>query len=354
MKNFKSELDQLKPIGVCSCNPKFVIYTTDMSHSPHVVIEIAKRRKQSFESVGVKINSELDLDDYDVSSHQQSQMFIWDTEKEEIVGGYRYSYNNIVSPQDSPMGKYFVFTEKFSKENWIHLGRSFLAVEYQQSRYGIIALMDALGCLFAKAENAEGFFGKVTVPLVYEDNGATDFIVSFCKHSWIDGAPFGVVDTQYAKAISPIISFLMEQTQLRGDHKEFVNLLKEKYGLKGLPILRMYDSLAKGFGSIHYLGAFVHTDFGGSTEIGMAIHRDNLSPQAYAAYIKPYLWGNHVLYWLAGFVLASFFIIKKTPTRGVWYVYECYRGSIAINALCVRDIALTIDQTTVSLRKKFS
>lgn len=149
--------------------------------------------------------------------------------------------------------------------------------------------MDALGCLFAKADSAEGFFGKVTVPVSYQDNGATDFIVSFCKHYWIDGAPFGVVDTQYAKAISPIISFLMEQTQLRGNHKEFVHLLKEKYGLNGLPILKMYDSLANGFGSIHYLGAFVHADFGGSTEIGMAIHRDNISSKAHDAYIKPYM-----------------------------------------------------------------
>lgn len=289
MKNFETEINNLTPIGVCSCNAKFAIYTTDMTQSPHVVIEIAKKRKLSFESVGVIIQSHLDLDVYDVSTHQQSQMFIWDSEKKEIVGGYRYSYNSIIAPIHSPMGKYFKFTEKFSKENWIHLGRSFLSIEYQNSRYGIVALMNALGCLFAKADKAEGFFGKVTIPVEYEEKGATDFIVAFCKHYWIDGSPLGSVDIRYAKEVSPMIAFLMEHSQLQGDHKEFVNLLKEKYGLKGLPILRVYDSLAKGFDSIHYLGSFVHADFGGATEIGMAIHKENISPQAYTAHIEPYL-----------------------------------------------------------------
>lgn len=286
--NFINEIENLTPIGVCSCNQKFAIYTTIMSKSPHVVIEISKRRKQSFESVGVKINSELDLDSYDVSGCQQSQMFIWDNEKQQIVGGYRYSYNTDISPEHSPMGKYFKFTEKFSKENWIHLGRSFLAVEYQHSR-GIIALMDGLGCLFAKATNPMGFFGKVTVPASYQESGATDFIVAFCNKYWLDGKLFGFVHPDHQKQASDIAKFTMNYTNFEGKYKEVAAFLKDKYAMQGLPILRMYDSLAESFGNIYFLGAFEHTDFGGSTEIGMAIHRDNISSQAYDAYIKPYI-----------------------------------------------------------------
>lgn len=288
MKNqIIQEIKKLTPLGECSRKGWF-IYSTTFEESEGIVNEIGILRKAAFEAVGVQINSPIDLDEFDKDNPQQSQMFIWDTERELIVGGYRYSYNTEIPPHLSPMGKSFHFTAEFSSRNWIQLGRSFISLGYQNPR-GFISLLNGLGCLFARAANAEGFFGKVTVPVSYQDNGATDFIVSFCKHYWIDGAPFGVVDTQYAKGISPIISFLMEQTQLRGDHKEFVDLLKEKYGLKGLPILRMYDSLAKGFNSIHYLGAFVHADFGGSTEIGMAIHKNNFSSKAYTTYIEPYM-----------------------------------------------------------------
>jgi len=287
MENFKTEVKSLKPLGSCIRNPVFAIYSTTMSQSPHLVLEIAKQRKLSFESVGVKITSNIDLDDYDVSLHQQSQMFIWDTEKEAIVGGYRYSYNATISPEHSPMGRYFSFTQNFVEENWIHLGRSFLSLEYQKTRHGIFALMNGLGCLFAKANNAAGFYGKVTVPALYQESGATDFIVAFCKHSWMDGEPLGSVISTHEKQISDIVKFAMEHT--KGDYREFVSFLDKNYKMQGLPIMRMYDSLAEKFTGIYFLGAFVHKNFGGSTEIGMAISKENLSSQAYKTHIEPYM-----------------------------------------------------------------
>src|SRR5690606_34483776 len=237
------------------------------------IMAIGLERKKSFEKAGVIVDSVLDLDDFDIvtSQHQQSQMFIWDSEKEKIVGGYRYSYNAYVPPEHSPMGKYFTFTDQFKQENWIHLGRSFLSIDYQQSRYGIVALMDGLGCLFAKAESPMGFFGKVTVPSCYETNGATSFVAAFCKHNWLERTDIGFVKSEYERKVSSIADFFMSQVAFNGNYKELLNLLKNEYDLPGIPILRMYESLSQDFRSIYYLGAFVHKDFGGSTEIGMAI-----------------------------------------------------------------------------------
>jgi len=287
MNNVLQELEKLTPLGVCVHNTKFAIYTTDAKTSPAIIMAIGSERKKSFEKVGVVVDSALDLDDFDIinSEYQQSQMFIWDTEKQQIVGGYRYSYNADVPPEYSPMGKYFTFTQQFKQENWIHLGRSFLSIEYQQSRYGILALMDGLGCLFAKAESPMGFFGKITIPNAYGE--ATDFLVAFCKRFWIDGTPLGSVQKDHEKNVSEMAGFIMEH--FRGDYKEVTNFLKEKYERPGLPILRMYDSLAQSFGSIHFLGAFVHQEFGGATEVGMAIAKGNLSSQAFETYIQPYM-----------------------------------------------------------------
>lgn len=287
--NFINEIENLTPIGVCLCNQKFEIYSTDIREAPHVVLEIARLRTASFEEAGVVMGYKLDLDSYDVGTRPQSQMFIWDTEKKTIVGGYRYSYNAIILPEHTPMGKYFNFTQKFSNENWIQLGRSFLAVEYKNSRYGIIALMNGLGCLFAKAKDAKGFFGKITIPPVYEENKATDFIASFCKHHWLEASSLGFVKQQYERKISSIVDLAMSHVQFDGNYKELLTLLKKDYQLPGLPILRMYDSLSEAFKSIYYLGAFVHKDFGGSTEIGMAIARENISQTAYKTHIEPYL-----------------------------------------------------------------
>jgi|GEM_PF-1606128 len=288
MENFKTEVKSLKPLGFCIQNPKLAIYSTTITESPHVVLEIARKRKESFKSAGVHIKSDLDLDDYDVSGQQQSQMFIWDTEQQAIVGGYRYSYNNNIPPANSPMGKKFTFTDKFTQENWIHLGRSFLSVEYQKTRYGMISLMEGLGCIFTKANNPIGFFGKVTVPALYQENGATDFLVAFCKHYWINVDSLGSVHKDHEYKVSDIADFAMRHMNLKGDYKEVTAFLRQKYERPGLPILRMYDSLAQSFSSIHFLGAFVHEDFGGSTEIGMALAKENFSETA-RAYIEPYM-----------------------------------------------------------------
>lgn len=284
--NLLEEIQKLTLLGACTHNPKFTIYTTDAKTSPAIIMAIGLERKQSFGKVGVVVDSAVDLDDYDVTTdYQQAQMFIWDTEKQRIVGGYRYSYNTDVPPEHSPMGKYFTFTDQFKEENWIHLGRSFLSVDYQNSRYGILALMDGLGCLFAKAKAPMGFFGKITIPNTYGE--ATDFLVAFCKRFWIDGTPLGSVKKDHEKNVSDVADFIMEH--FRGDYKEVTNFLKEKYERPGLPILRMYDSLAQSFASIHFLGAFVHQDFGGATEVGMAIAKENLSAQALETYIQPYM-----------------------------------------------------------------
>lgn len=285
----KIEITNLQPLGVCAINDKFVIYSTDITKAPHVVLDIAKKRAEAFSSVGVTIHNP-DIDSYDVcGQYPQSQMFIWDTEKESIVGGYRYSYNDVIPPQHSPMGKSFDFTDEFSNKNWIQLGRSFISLEYQKSRYGILSLMNGLGALFAHAENPEGFFGKVTIAKSYEKNGATDFIAAFCKHQWIDGSELGEVKKEYAREVSSLAEFSMSHLSLDGNHKEFINLLKKEYQMPGIPILKVYDSLSNGFDGIHYLGAFVHEDFGGSTEIGMAIHKKNISSKTIKDHIEPYL-----------------------------------------------------------------
>jgi hypothetical protein len=289
--NIIEELNRLTPLGVCLCNKNFIIHTTDAKSSPAIIMAIGLERKKSFEKAGVIVDSALDLDDFDIvtSHHQQSQMFIWDSDKQKIVGGYRYSYNANIPPEHSPMGKYFTFTEQFKKENWIHLGRSFLSIEYQNSRYGIVSLMNALGCLFAKANNGEGFFGKVTVPESYQEKGATDFIVAFCSKYWRDGKSFGFVYPDHQKQASDIVNFTMNYADFQGKYKEVATFLKNNYAMQGLPVLRMYDSLAETFGHIYFLGAFEHADFGGATEIGMSLHKSNISLEAYAEHIEPYL-----------------------------------------------------------------
>lgn len=282
-----AEVKKLQPLGACEPNNRFLIYSTTIQESPHVVIEIAKKRAEAFSEAGVVINNP-DLDSYDVcGQYPQSQMFIWDALNHAVVGGYRYSYNDVIPPQHSPMGSSFDFTQEFKNQNWIQLGRSFLVKEYRAR--GIAYLLKGLGCLFAKANNPEGFFGKVTIPKSYEENRATDFIAAFCKHQWIDGSRLGLVKKEYARKVSSLADFSMSHISLDGDHKEFINLLKKEYQMSGIPILKVYDSLSSGFDSIHYLGAFVHKDFGGSTEIGMAIHKNNISSKAKKAYIDPYL-----------------------------------------------------------------
>ena len=197
------------------------IYVTDAHTSPNIMREIGRLREISFGVQGGGSGTECDIDKYDTAPypHCYKQLFVWDPNDEEIVGGYRFIAGKDVFTEASgellsATADLFFFTDDFKKRYWPHtieLGRSFVRPEYQptvnlrKGMYSLDNLWDGLGGIVQKNENeVRYFFGKITM-YPQMDSTAKDYILFFYKKHFPDNE--GLV-------------FPKEEVKIQGDYNE--------------------------------------------------------------------------------------------------------------------------------------
>ena len=67
------------------------IFVVNHINSPRTLLEIGRLREITFRNAGGGTGKEVDLDNFDTRSEAYyNQLIVWDPEKEEIIGGYRY------------------------------------------------------------------------------------------------------------------------------------------------------------------------------------------------------------------------------------------------------------------------
>ena len=95
------------------------IYIVTHHNSPNIMIEIGRLREISFRLAGGGTGEDIDIDAYDIQENPYKQLFVWDPDAEEILGGYRYMLGSQIPIDNNgvPMiatSKLFHFTEKFT------------------------------------------------------------------------------------------------------------------------------------------------------------------------------------------------------------------------------------------------
>ena len=145
--------------------------------------EIARIRELAFRLCGAGSGKVFDMDEFDWAERPYKQLFVWDPQNEEIVGGYRLIFGNEVKinengQPDLVTAGMYKFSEKFIKEylpSTIELGRSFVHPDYQatkmgsKSLYSLDNLWDGLGAITVLRPDMKYFFGKVTVYPSYDE-----------------------------------------------------------------------------------------------------------------------------------------------------------------------------------------
>ena len=172
------------------------LYIIDAHNSPNVMLEIGRLREIAFRASGGGTGKSVDIDDFDTMEIPYKQLVVWNPDAEEIIGGYRYIHGADVKFDDKGQpilatSHMFHFSEKFIHEylpRTLELGRSFVAIEYQASRgdtkglFALDNLFDGLSALTVVLDDAEYFFGKMTMYPSY-DRLARDMILYFLdKH----------------------------------------------------------------------------------------------------------------------------------------------------------------------------
>ncbi|HOU27457.1 MAG TPA: GNAT family N-acetyltransferase, partial [Paludibacteraceae bacterium] len=222
-----------------------------------------------------------DLDDYDFMDQPYKQLFVWDPDAEEIIGGYRFIHGSQVFLKEDGQpnlvtSEMYHFSPQFIKEYLpytIELGRSFVQPDYQSSKMGAKSLFaldnlwDGIGALIVSVPDTKYFFGKVTVYPHYNAQ-ARDLVFGFITKFFPD------VD----KLVYPIDPFHIALSEeqinhvfVNNDYDEDYKILKKEVkdlGTSIPPLVNAYMSLSPAMRSF---GFAVYHDFGNLIEVCIMI-----------------------------------------------------------------------------------
>lgn len=175
------------------------VYVFDNNNSPALMHEVGRVREITFRHAGGGTGKSLDIDEFDLHTiDPQKQLIVWDPERQEIIGGYRFYFPE-KGCTDCDVTKlasssYFSFSEKFLKKYYPHLmelGRSFVHPDYQsrtmgrKSLFALDNLWDGLGAIILDNHHLKYLFGKVTM-YPHFNQKARNMILYFLKKHFDD------------------------------------------------------------------------------------------------------------------------------------------------------------------------
>ena len=172
------------------------LYIVTNQNAPNTMLEIGRLREEAYRHSGGGTGEEVDIDEFDTMDQPYKQLIVWNSEKQEIMGGYRFIHGNEVPRKEDggllfSSSHLFYYSKLFIKEflpYTIELGRSFVAVGYQSSQAGSKALFvmdnlwDGLGALIIEYPGLKYFFGKVTMYPDFGEEGRNMILYFLHRH----------------------------------------------------------------------------------------------------------------------------------------------------------------------------
>lgn len=262
------------------------VYIVTYQDSPNVVREIGRLREIAFRAAGGGTGMALDLDEFDTMETPYKQLIVWNPEAEEIIGGYRYLLGTDVKLDENGQpvlatSHMFHFSDRFIKDYLpytIELGRSFVTLEYQSTRYnskGLFSLdnlWDGLGALTVVMPSVKYFFGKMTMYPSYNRHGRDMILYFLNKH-------FGDKDNLVVPTKPLVIEDDPEELAkifCKDDFKSDYRILNRevrKLGYNIPPLVNAYMSLSP---TMKMFGTAINYGFGDVEETGILIAVDEI------------------------------------------------------------------------------
>lgn len=270
------------------------IYVITAKQQPNIMRELGRLREITFRNAGGGSGKSCDIDDEDLSVSGYKQLFVWNHEDKEIIGGYRYIIIDKEIEQDFSIRNYFDLNKEYIDYYYPHtieLGRSFVQPKYQskaggrKSMYALDNLWDGLGAIIAENSNVKYMIGKVTMysntscelknllyTVLYKYFRLANNIIApkkeleyiFDKTKYID--LFDGMD--YSEAMKFII------------HKA------RKLGENYPPLFAAYANLSN---TMKVFGTVINPDFGNVLETAIMITISDLKKNKYKRYVASYL-----------------------------------------------------------------
>ena len=276
------------------------IYIVTWQDSPNVLKEIGRLREIAFRVAGGGTGKSLDLDYFDMCEHPYKQLIVWNPEDEEIIGGYRYLPGNEVKIDDKGQpilatSHMFHFSDEFMNnymQQTIELGRSFVTLEYQNTRrtaakslFALDNLWDGLGALTVVMPNLKYFFGKMTMYPSF-NKMARDMILYFLQKHFYDKdhlvTPLNPVQLETDENQ---LKELFKETAFKADYRILNGAVRE-LGFNIPPLVNAYMGLSP---TMRVFGTAINESFGNVEETGILIAVDEILAEKRVRHIDSFV-----------------------------------------------------------------
>lgn len=275
------------------------IYVVTAHNAPNTMREIGRLREISFRSSGGGTGKACDIDEFDTMPVPCQQLLVWNPNKREIIGAYRFIGGWDVEVTDGvpriATGHMFSFSDKFLKDILpftLELGRSFVRPEYQSTREGVRALFaldnlwDGLGALTVIYPRIKYMFGKMTMYPSY-NRECRDMLLCFLNLYFKDHDRLVVpIDPlPDTRNDDPELTRYFVGNDFREDHKR-LNTFIRQHGINIPPLVNAYMGLSP---KMRMLGTAINREFGDVEETGVLINIDEITDEKKRRHIDTYL-----------------------------------------------------------------
>jgi len=275
------------------------IYVVTAHNAPNTMREIGRLREVSFRSSGGGTGKSCDIDEFDTMAVPCQQLLVWNPEKREIIGAYRFIGGWDVMVENGvpriATGHMFHFSDRFLSDILpftIELGRSFVRPEYQSTREGVRALFaldnlwDGLGALTVIYPQVKYMFGKMTMYPSY-DRECRDMLLCFLNLYFKD-------QEALVTPIDPLPDTRNDDPELmahftgdnfREDYKRLNSFIRQ-HSINIPPLVNAYMGLSP---KMRMLGTAINREFGDVEETGILINIDEIADEKKRRHIDSYL-----------------------------------------------------------------
>lgn len=276
------------------------IYITTAHLSPNIMREIGRLRELSFATDGGGTGKDVDIDEYDIlpDPYCCKQLFVWDTENEEIVGGYRYNHGSTMMRRDdgtiaTPTAEHYQFSQEFL-DNFlpytVELGRAFVQPAYQPSTdvhkglYSLDNLWDGIGALVLEFPETRYFLGKITI---YDsmDTEARDLMLYFYQKYFRD--PDGLMWPFHPTRIEMDYNKLVKLFNGR-NYKEDYQILLHAVRARGCTVPSLVNAYMNLSSTMRYFGTCPDHGLPGTNGIGILITLKDINADKRLRHIDSY------------------------------------------------------------------
>ena len=191
----------------------YELYIAKAELIPNILYEIGRLREITFRDIGEGTDKEIDIDKYDTT---YQHLFLWDAEKNKLVGAYRMGFGQDIYAKSGIEGFYINTLFRMEPEmhsmmqKSIEMGRAFIRKEYQLKPMPLFLLWRGIIHVTLRHPEYKYLIGGVSISNQFSDFSKS-LMIEFMKSNYYD--PF------VAQYIRPKQAY---KVKLNDEDKDFI------------------------------------------------------------------------------------------------------------------------------------